>query len=276
MQHYMHEAQKVLPPNTLHQLFGNLNALVDFQRRFLIQAEDNADRPPQEQRFGNLFITLEEAFAVYEPFCANYETAQDLVVQETAKLQKLSDIMSPTYELPSMLIKPVQRVCKYPLLLQEMLKATPEDWPYYEEMKQGLEAIQRVASKVNETRRRQENVMLVDDLVRRVEESWKTSVTQYGLLQLHDRFVIHRNEVDYDVYFYLFEKALLICRDEKDANKKGNAISIKKKKNAKDGSGGLIVKGLIAISQIAQISDTSQNGMEATQPSRCLVLIDLC
>ncbi|KAI9471418.1 hypothetical protein BDB00DRAFT_948253 [Zychaea mexicana] len=262
LQYYMREAQaqKVLPPDTLHQLFGNLNALVDFQRRFLIHAEDNADRPPREQRFGSLFVQLEDAFSVYEPFCANFQTAQALVVQETVKLQKLADIMSPTYELPSMLIKPVQRVCKYPLLLQELVKSTPEDWTYYAEMKMGLEAIQRVTSKVNETKRRQENMVFVDDLKRRIlDESWKGAIPSYGFLLLHERFVIYRNDADYDVLMYLFEKSLFICTEEKDVPKKSNTISVKKKKPTKEG--GLHVKGRIFISQIAQITDVSQSGL---------------
>ncbi|KAI8143681.1 hypothetical protein BJV82DRAFT_668725 [Fennellomyces sp. T-0311] len=261
LQYYMREAQaqKVLPPDTLHQLFGNLNALVDFQRRFLIHAEDNADRAPQDQRFGSLFVQLEDAFSVYEPFCANFQTAQALVVQETAKLQKLADIMSPTYELPSMLIKPVQRVCKYPLLLQELVKSTPEDWSYYAEMKMGLEAIQRVASKVNETKRRQENMVFVDDLKRRIlDESWKGAIPSYGCLLLHERFIIYRNDADYDVLMYLFEKSLFICKEEKDVPKKSNTISVKKKKPTKEG--GLQVKGRIFISQIAQVTDISQSG----------------
>jgi len=138
----------------------------------MIQIEDVADKAPQEQRFGSLFMSMEELFQVYEPFCANYQAAQDLVSQESTKLQKLSDILNPTYELPSMLIKPVQRICKYPLLLTQLIKATDKDWPHYQEMTEGLESIQRVTSRVNEVQRQYENLQIVQDLKRRVED-WK-------------------------------------------------------------------------------------------------------
>ncbi|KAI7853674.1 hypothetical protein BDC45DRAFT_570044 [Circinella umbellata] len=283
LQYYMREAhaQKVLAPDTLHQLFGNLNALLDFQRRFLIHAEDNADRPPQEQRFGSLFVQLEDAFSVYEPFCANFQTAQTLVIQESNKLQKLADIMSPSYELPSMLIKPVQRVCKYPLILKELVKSTPEDWTYYQEMKMGLEAIQRVTSKVNETKRRQENMVYVEDLLSRIlDQSWKGAIPSYGCLLLHERFVLYRNDVDYQVLMYLFEKSVFICTDEKEAtahqannhnhNGKKSISSVTKKKkslsnssnnNKENNGGGLNVKGRIFISQLVQVTDVSQAGL---------------
>lgn len=255
------QTQQVLSPDTLHQLFGNLNALVNFQRWFLVYAESNADRAPEEQRFGQLFIQQENAFSVYEPFCANFQTAQCLVVQEANKLQQLTDFTNPAYELPSLLIKPVQRVCKYPLLVQELLKATPEDWTFYEETKLGLEAIQRVAAKINETKRRQENQLLAEDLKRRVVDNrHHCDIPGCGQLLLHERVVLHRNEVDHDVLLYLFEKALLICMDEKDVGKKNAAKGSKKKsKTTKEGPG-LVIRGQISLSQIAQASDISHDG----------------
>jgi cell division control protein 24 len=261
MQHYMREvqAQDVLSQDTMHYLFGNLNALVDFQRRFLIQLEGQAANDQKEQRFGNLFLQCEEAFSVYEPFCANFQIAQDLVIHVAPKLQKLAHIMSPTYELPSMLIKPIQRVCKYPLLIQQLVKATPENWPYFYEDKSGMDAIQRVTKKVNETKRLQENLLLVEDFKKRIqmEENWKGSIENFGPLLLHDRFILLRHDnTERDVVVYLFQKACFVCKEIKDNGKKQNAISIKKKR--KDGT--LILREQIIISRIEHVKGTGQNG----------------
>lgn len=64
----------------------NLDSLVDFQRRFLIGVEANARLPPEDQRFGHLFATMEEHFACYEPFCANFASASQLAQDENAAL----------------------------------------------------------------------------------------------------------------------------------------------------------------------------------------------
>lgn len=48
----------ILPPDTIHALFGNLNTLVDVNRRFLICVEENARRPADEQHFGHVFQTM--------------------------------------------------------------------------------------------------------------------------------------------------------------------------------------------------------------------------
>lgn len=258
---YKNELQKqnVLPPDTVHYIFGNLSSLLDFQRRFMIQIEDVADKPPMEQNLGLLFVQMEEAFQVYEPFCANYQAAQDIVQQECVKLQKLADILNPKYELPSMLIKPVQRICKYPLLLSQLIKATDKDWPHVAEMNEGLESIQRVTSRVNEVQRQYENLQIVEDLKRRVED-WKGyAVEQFGHLALQDKFMMATNDAERELHVFFFEKILLICKEIKDKSRltKSNSISINKKKRRAS----LQLKGKIFIASIIQIVNNSKSGV---------------
>lgn len=47
-----------LSQDTIHGLFLNLNSIVDFARRFLIGVETNACLPPEQQRFGSLFLLM--------------------------------------------------------------------------------------------------------------------------------------------------------------------------------------------------------------------------
>ena len=54
---------------------------------------------------------------MYQPFCANYEYATELALKESKLLSQVT-LIEAVRELPSFLIKPVQRVCRYPLLLK--------------------------------------------------------------------------------------------------------------------------------------------------------------
>ena len=63
---------------------------------------------------------------------------------------------SLSWELQSLLIKPVQRVLKYPLLLEKLLKATPQSHPEHRKLMQALEAAQQVAQDINEFKRRKD------------------------------------------------------------------------------------------------------------------------
>ena len=250
------QIQEVINPDTIHYLFGNLNTLVDFQRRFLIQLEEIGEKPAEEQTFGQLFSQSEDQFTVYEPYCSNYFSAQDLVVQEAPKLQKLAGILNPVYELPSMLIKPVQRICKYPLLLQQLIKSTQPDWPHFEEMIEGLESVKRVTERVNETQRKHENIKVVDELKRRVDEMRTAQIDSFGALLLHEKMTIQQeDEAEKEMYIYFFERTMLMCKESKDATKnKGNksGISIKKKRR-----GSLQPKGLIVMSKIISVKNKS-------------------
>lgn len=258
LQNYMRELQiqEVINPDTIHYLFGNLNTLVDFQRRFLIQLEEIGEKIPEEQNFGQLFSVSEDQFTVYEPYCSNYFSAQDIVVQEAPRLQKLAGILNPVYELPSMLIKPVQRICKYPLLLQQLIKSTSPDWPHFDEMSEGLESVKRVTERVNETQRKHENIQVVEELKRRVDEMRTAQIDSFGSLLLHEKMSIRQSdEGEKEMQIYFFERTMLMCKESKDSTKnnpKKSGISIKKKRR-----GSLQPKGLIVISKILSVRNAS-------------------
>ncbi|OAD74603.1 hypothetical protein PHYBLDRAFT_111803 [Phycomyces blakesleeanus NRRL 1555(-)] len=257
IQSYMRELQiqKILSPDTVHYLFANLNALVDFQRRFLIQLEDIAEKPAQDQQLGLLFVQTEDAFIVYEPYCSNYYAAQDLVKEKAAELQKLDHVLSPTHQLLSMLIKPIQRICKYPLLMSSLLKSTNPSWQSYPQLIQGSEAIRRVAEKVNETQRKQENLQLVQDLKKRMDD-WKgPPIDSHGALLLQEKLMVTVNDLDREHLILLFEKAILICKELKEGSKnrltKTNTI-MKKKRRAS-----IQAKGTISVNRITHILNKS-------------------
>ena len=58
------------------------------------------------------------------------------------------------WDLSSLVVKPVQRVLKYPLLIKSLLKETPEDDPDYNNLVQAMQDIERVAEKINEVKKR--------------------------------------------------------------------------------------------------------------------------
>lgn len=230
----------LLSADRLHDLFSNLNNLVDFQRRVLIHLEDNARKPVEEQRFGRAFQVLEKNIDVYWPFCANYATALEVVGDEAGNIQRLKGLpgaegcyLDPAYELPAFLIKPVQRICKYPLLLEQLSKKSDPNGPYFEELKSGLAIVQRCATQVNEVRRVQENKQLVADLAARVEDWKEHSLPQFGRLLLCETLTVVKGNTDREYIVYLFDRILLCCKDLQPAPSAG-------KKNSK--SGGLLNK----------------------------------
>lgn len=254
----------ILSADRVHDLFCNVNNLVDFQRRCLINLEDNARKAPDEQRFGRAFQMLESNFDVYWPFCANYAKALEVIAEEQQNIQQLKSVpaaegcyLDPAYELPAFLIKPVQRICKYPLLLEQLLKKSDPNGPYYDELKEGLAIVQREAAKVNEVRREQENKQLVADFESRVED-WKGHNTHlFGNLLLCDTFMVSKGETEREYLVYLFDCILLCCKEvpinQSKKQSKSNSL-LKQRANsvgaAKKGKTALQLKGRIFMNNV--------------------------
>ncbi|KAH7908429.1 hypothetical protein BJ138DRAFT_1157687 [Hygrophoropsis aurantiaca] len=200
--------------DTIHLLFPGLNKLLNFQRKFLIRMESTAEMPWKDQRWGLHFSENEEEFAVYESYCANYTNASDLLLAEEQNLLVHNNLINAKSELPAFLIKPVQRICKYPLLLDSLIKASsPEDYPHYEELQIGSATAKRITDKINEAQRRAENLQTVKDLEGRVKD-WKGHhLSNFGNLLLDDIFTVTKSEVDREYHVFLFEKIILCCKE---------------------------------------------------------------
>ena len=126
LQHFKNELEMsgAVGGDAIHDIFLNINALLDFQRRFLIRIEQQNSLPDEEQNWGNLFITYRDSFRVYEPFIANGTRCNETVTKEWDRLKSapISSDLQGMVEAQSImlgfLVKPLQRLTKYPLLLQ--------------------------------------------------------------------------------------------------------------------------------------------------------------
>ncbi|KAJ3203174.1 hypothetical protein HK099_001593, partial [Clydaea vesicula] len=243
----------LLNKNQFYQLFVNLPELLDFQRRFLLSLEAILALPMEEQKIGSLFVQQEPAFTVYEPFCANYKHASKLILSETNKLSKLSNLIEPSYGLPSYLIKPIQRICKYPLLLRELIKySDATTYPFIEDLKAGEEAIKRVTQNVNEQKRLEENQDMKLALSEQIIDLKNLSFDDFGDLLLHDKFPMSNNNIERDYQLFLFERIMLCCRE----------VQKKKKKKGKEELPQYSLKGNIFIHTIGGVVDTSKPDLQ--------------
>ncbi|KAJ2922173.1 hypothetical protein H1R20_g14923, partial [Candolleomyces eurysporus] len=70
--------------------------------------------------------------------------------------QSVASSMSHAWDLATLLIKPVQRLLKYPLLLSAIIDETPDSHPDKENLRQARAMMEEVVHNVNEVRRRLE------------------------------------------------------------------------------------------------------------------------
>ncbi|KAI3364687.1 hypothetical protein L3Q82_011457, partial [Scortum barcoo] len=163
------QTETFLRKEEMEALFGSLPEMLDFQRVFLQTLEEqiascpdfsHLDTPGQFKKLlfslGGSFLYYADHFKHYSGFCANHIKVQKVL--ERAKtdgaFKNFLEARNPTNQhsssLESYLIKPVQRVLKYPLLLRELVSLTDPESPEHTHLTEALRAMEKVASHINE------------------------------------------------------------------------------------------------------------------------------
>lgn len=114
------EQRGAISGDVAHSIFLNINSILDFQRRFLIRVETTNSMPQLRQEWGSPFVAYEDSFnATYQPFIANQRKAALIASQVFDKIQTIQHPVACDYNtLDGFLLKPMQRLVKYPLLLK--------------------------------------------------------------------------------------------------------------------------------------------------------------
>ncbi|KAJ8274681.1 hypothetical protein COCON_G00093060 [Conger conger] len=105
-------------------LFGNLSEIYEFHNRtFLKELEDCIENP---ELVGKCFLKRKEDLKIYEKYCQNKPRSEALWRQygDSTFFQECQKKLDHKLSLDAYLLKPVQRITKYQLMLREMLKCS--------------------------------------------------------------------------------------------------------------------------------------------------------
>ncbi|XP_074920671.1 rho guanine nucleotide exchange factor TIAM2 [Chelonoidis abingdonii] len=192
-----------LTQDEMESLFGSLPEMLNFQKVFLETLEDgissssdfNTLETPSQFRkllfsLGGSFLYYADHFKLYSGFCANHIKVQKVL--ERAKTDKafkaFLDARNPTKQhsstLESYLIKPVQRVLKYPLLLKELVSLTDNESEEHYHLTEALKAMEKVASHINEMQKIYEDYGTVFDQLVADQSGTEKEVTELSMGEL--------------------------------------------------------------------------------------------
>ncbi|KAM9817095.1 dynamin-binding protein [Neosynchiropus ocellatus] len=148
-------------------LFGNLGSVIDLSQRLFDSLQDS-------DCTGKVFLDFKgELEEVYKIYCQNHDDAISLLesyekeesiqrhmLECLERLRSVPVLGKTNYiNLGSFLIKPVQRVMRYPLLLMELLGATPEGHHDRPQLSEALLAVKEINVNINEYKRRKDLVV---------------------------------------------------------------------------------------------------------------------
>lgn len=129
-------------------VFGNIHQIYDWHKE-TFQKELNrcSDEP---ERLGAIFTRYERRLYMYVKYCENKPKSEYIVAEYIDYFEELRQKLGHRLQLPDLLIKPVQRIMKYQLMLKDILKHTERARENTDDLKKALEVMRVVPKAAND------------------------------------------------------------------------------------------------------------------------------
>ncbi|GEM10145.1 rho guanyl-nucleotide exchange factor [Rhodotorula toruloides] len=160
---FLNALQPVLPEKAQQVIFANIEDIVLSNTVFLSQLEER-------QRESRLYINtigdvvkehMKGLGSHYRGYCVNQSNAartlKDLKRSDSSLRTMLHGLRVKNLELEHFLLEPMQRVTRYPLLVNQILRYTPADHPDHQPLERALQIAETTLNDINEAVRTHEN-----------------------------------------------------------------------------------------------------------------------
>eukprot|EP01095_Lingulamoeba_sp_RSL-Kostka_P017771 TRINITY_DN9454_c0_g1_i1.p1 TRINITY_DN9454_c0_g1~~TRINITY_DN9454_c0_g1_i1.p1 ORF type:complete len:392 (-),score=100.20 TRINITY_DN9454_c0_g1_i1:256-1431(-) len=236
--------EKLVTGDQMSKIWSNIQLLLPINETFLTELEENEDKIPSLEelddedleiienpniRVGAPFLHIADYFKIYAQYCSNQpvctKTVEELctISQFEAFLMEKSDIVivegSHNLDLKHFLIKPVQRMCKYPLFIRELVKYTPSNHVDYQDLCLAKLKIDEVVNSINEDKKKHENHLKLVDISNSLSWPKKKGLT---IVEPTRSFVksgeikkISIKKKSYKAVIFLFNDIILITKPQK-------------------------------------------------------------
>ena len=136
------------------------------------------------EAFGSHMGQMEK---VYADYLKNHDAANQKlqILQKNEKVQiwlkecrAYAHDLTSAWDLDSLLVKPVQRILKYPLLLDQLLEATPENHPDFAKLDIAAREMKGISMRINEMKKRADIMEQVTNTRKRKESDVRIGLSK--------------------------------------------------------------------------------------------------
>lgn len=122
-------------------------------------------KDPTAKGIANSFIGLAEFLKMYSNYCSNQDNSFSVINKlKEKKDKKFESFLQYCFARPECLgldfnaymIKPIQRICKYPLLIRELINKTEKHHEDYQKLQEASDKIEGIVGTINERKRESE------------------------------------------------------------------------------------------------------------------------
>uniref|UniRef100_A0A8C0BQ14 non-specific serine/threonine protein kinase n=1 Tax=Buteo japonicus TaxID=224669 RepID=A0A8C0BQ14_9AVES len=204
-----------IPPgivNKEHIIFGNMQEIYEFHNNIFLKELEKYEQLPED--VGHCFVTWADKFQMYVTYCKNKPDSTQLILEHAgAYFDEIQQRHGLANSISSYLIKPVQRITKYQLLLKELLTCCEEGKG---EIKDGLEVMLSVPKRAN------------DAMHLSMLEGFDENIESQGELILQESFQVWDPKTlirkGRERHLFLFEMSLVFSKEVKDSSGRSKYI----------------------------------------------------
>ncbi|RHZ77063.1 hypothetical protein Glove_186g170 [Diversispora epigaea] len=168
----------ILTKKSIKDLFANILDIINVNSELLKRLEERIAGPldeevedtefefwnPENGCLGDIFLNMAPFFKVYSVYVKNFDSALSVINTQLRDNPQFSSFLKVVMKsgqckhltLEAYLLMPVQRIPRYKMLLENLLKITTESHPDYHNLIKAFQIIENVATFVNETIRQHE------------------------------------------------------------------------------------------------------------------------
>ena len=214
---YARPAQKlsILTAEDRQAIFGNAEQLLSVAEALLDELR-KAGRP--EDVVAQSFISVAPYFKLYASYCKNYTTALETAQRCRNQSDGFAEFLksqssrqeSRGLQLESFLIKPVQRLLKYPLFFQGLLKESQLAEGDRSQLLKAQQLVLEISSSVNR-QQATDGVTLLQAVLHGLGENYLRLLAPHRKLRMRFKCAVTTDQRSFSAVGFLMTDLLLVC-----------------------------------------------------------------
>ncbi|BFG01451.1 protein vav [Drosophila madeirensis] len=222
---FMGPLERHLNQDELRLIFPRIRELADIHTRFLERLRE-ALSPSTKLRMAQVFMDFREPFLIYGEYCSCLLGAIDYLADVCKKNQIIDQLVQKCereynvgkLQLRDILSVPMQRILKYHLLLDKLVKETAPQHEDYRSLERAKEAMIDVSQYINEVKRDSDHLVIIQKVKDSIFDLHLlqngNDLLQYGRLLLDGELHIkaHEDQKTKLRYAFVFDKILIMVK----------------------------------------------------------------
>nr|XP_056702079.1 neuroepithelial cell-transforming gene 1 protein [Euleptes europaea] len=206
----------IMSEEELTHIFGDLDSYIPLHEDFLARLAEATRPDGTVEQIGAILVNWLPGLNAYKAYISNQLAAKALLDQKKQD-PRVQDFLQRCLESPfsrkldlwSFLDIPRSRLVKYPLLLKEILRHTPNDHPDVQILEEAISIIQGVLSDINLKKGESECQYYIDKLEYLDEKQKDPRIEASKVLLCHGEL---KNKNGHKLYVFLFQDVLVLTR----------------------------------------------------------------